>query len=105
MLLAQDLDTIQSQGLPGNTIPTDIGGLIGDVLPYIFGAAGIALLIYLIMGGLQMMTSQGDPKAMQGAQAKITNGLTGFAIIFVSFWVMQIIGKILGINMFSNIFK
>jgi len=30
-----------------------IGNVIGATLPYIFGAAGIALLIYLVLGGLQ----------------------------------------------------
>jgi len=106
MLLAQKLDDIQTGAL-GNSIPTDIAGLIGRTLPYIFGAAGIALLIYLILGGFQMMTSRGDPKAAQSAQAKITNAAIGFIIIIFAYFIVQIFGRIFGIEntLFGQIFK
>jgi len=105
-MLAQNLDAIQSRGV-GNQIPRTLGQFIGTVLPYIFGIAGIALLIYLIMGGFQLMVSQGDPKAVQGAQAKITNALLGFVIIIIAFFIMQLLGQLLGLGggtTFGNIF-
>jgi Type IV secretion system pilin len=92
-----NLNQIQSSAL-GNKVPTDIGGVIGNILLYIFGAAAIALLIYLMLGGFQMMTSRGDPKAMQGAQAKITNALIGFVIIIIAFFVVQLLGQLLGLQ-------
>jgi hypothetical protein len=98
MLLTQNLDQIQTGAFPGNNIPTNFGGLVGKALPYIFGAAGIALLIYLVLGGLQMMTSSGDPKAMQGAQAKITNALIGFVIIIIAFFIVQLFGQLFGLQ-------
>jgi hypothetical protein len=106
MLAQLNLDQIQSGAFPQNTIPTTIGGLIGTILPYIFYAAGIALLIYLILGGFQMMTSRGDPKAMQSAQTKITNALIGFVIIIIAFFVVQLLGTLLGLQgtSFGNIF-
>jgi large-conductance mechanosensitive channel len=107
MLLAQDLTNIQKKAFQGNKIPADIGGIIGNALPYIFGAAGIALLIYLVLGGLQMMTSRGDPKAMQGAQGKITNALIGFVIIIIAFFIVQLLGQLFGLQsnpIFSNTF-
>jgi hypothetical protein len=102
-----DFNKIQTGAFPGNTIPANIGGLIGNILPYIFGAAGLALLIYLVIGGLQMMTSRGDPKAMQGAQAKITNAVIGFVIVIFAFVFVQLIGSIFGIQntLFGQIFK
>jgi len=109
MLIAQSLDNIESNGLPhfafGLSGPVHPANVINAVLPYVFGAAAIAVLIYLVMGGLQMMTSGGDPKAMQGAQAKITNALIGFVIISFAFSIVSIIGKIFGITVFGNIFK
>jgi len=106
MLLAQNFDEIQTNAFPGNNIPGDVGSLIGNTLPYIFGAAGLALLVYLVLGGLQMMTSQGEPKAMQSAQAKITNALIGFVIVFFAFTIVQIVSEVLGLRgtLFSNIF-
>ncbi|MCX6705129.1 MAG: hypothetical protein NT162_02215 [Candidatus Woesebacteria bacterium] len=84
-----------------------IGNVIGATLPYFFGAAGIALLVYLVLGGLQMITSRGDPKAMQGAQTKITNALIGFVIVIFAFFIVQIFGQVFGLQdtLFGQIFK
>ena len=79
---ALDLNDIQQRAF-GIALPTDLGSFISSssILDYVFGAASLALLVYLILGGLQMMTSRGDPKAMQSAQAKITNAVLGFIIV------------------------
>ena len=105
MLLAQDLNAIQSQGLPGNIFAVGPGVFISSLLPYVFGAAAILLLIYLVTAGLSMMMSRGDPKAMQAAQARITNALIGFVIVFFAFALVSLIGSILGIAVFGDIFK
>ena len=98
-----DLSSLQSStGL--NPQIKSIGDLISIILPYIFTGAGLALLIYLIFGGFGFLTSGGDPKAIESAKGKITGALVGFIIIFVSFWMVQLIGQILGIEMIKNIF-
>ena len=109
MLLAQKLEDIQKGAFPKATqlSQMSLGGIIGNTLPYIFGAAAILLLIYLIMGGLSMMLSRGDPKAMQSAQSQITNALIGFVIVIVAFFIVKLLGQILGLktnSVFSNIF-
>jgi len=58
-----------------------------------------------VAGGLQMMLSRGDPKAIQSAQGKITNALLGFVIVFVSYWLVKLLGQIFGIEIFGDIFK
>lgn len=99
-MLAQKLEDIQSGAFPSAPPLSKItpASIIGNILPYIFGAAAIALLIYLILGGFQMMTSRGDPKAMQGAQAKITNALIGFVIIIIAFFIVQLLGQLFGLQ-------
>lgn len=99
-----NFDTIQGS-LSGNKIPKTPGEIITAVLPFVFYGAGIALLIYLIMGGLQMMVARGDPKAIQAAQGKITNALLGFVIIVASVVITRLIGQLLGIGVFETIFK
>lgn len=90
----------------GFTLPTDsIGSIISKIIPLIFTISGILLLIFLIIGGLQFMLSGGDPKKAQAAQGKITTAIIGFFIIFVSYWIVQLLGKILGIATITNIFK
>jgi ABC-type Na+ efflux pump permease subunit len=99
MLIAQNFDQIQTGAFPSLPLSTTTpASIIGKILPYIFGAAAIALLIYLVLGGLQMMTSQGEPKAMQSAQAKITNALLGFVIVLVAFFIVQLLERIFGLQ-------
>lgn len=93
---AASFGTIQENATPG--LPGDVGGVISKLLPYIFSLAGILLLVYLILGGLQLMTSRGDPKAIEAAQAKITNALIGFVIIIIAFFVVQLLGQLLGLQ-------
>jgi hypothetical protein len=83
---------------------TDIGSVVNALLPYIFYGSGIALLIYLVFGGIQLMLSQGEPKAMEGAKNKITGAVIGFVIIFVAYWLVLLIGKLLGITVIGTIF-
>jgi hypothetical protein len=103
-LLAQgpDLDAIQSGA--GIKAPSDLGELISVALPYVFYISGFLLLIYMVLGGFQLMTSRGDPKAIQSAQAKITSALIGFVIILLSAGIVVILGKVLKVEVFSNIF-
>lgn len=98
------LDSIQSAS--GVTLQfDDLGGLISDILTgYIFYAAALILLVYMISGGLGMMLSRGDPKAFEGGKQKITNALVGFIIVFAAFWIVRIIGDVFNLTIFENAF-
>ena len=102
--MALNLDSIESRGLNGLTIRTPADA-INKTLPYIFAFAGIALLIYLVLGGLQLMTAKGDPKAIQGAQAKISNALIGFVIVIISYTLVTLFADLLGLGTFGNVFN
>jgi hypothetical protein len=47
-----------------------------------------------------MMIAANDEKGLAEAKGKITNALIGFLLLFVSYWLVQIIGHILGIQIF-----
>lgn len=103
---APDLTGIQSAaGLPSLSNIT-LGGIINSILPYVFAASAIALLIYLVLGGFQVMMAKSDPKAMQAAQAKITNALIGFVIVIVAYTLTQLVGSLLGLQgtLFGQVF-
>jgi len=82
-----------------------LGEIVSGLLPYLFAGAGLLLLLYLLLGGFQLMTSGGDPKKTQEAKGKITNALVGFIIVFIAYWLVQIVGKILGIEIITSIFR
>ncbi len=75
-----------------------IGGIVSAILPYVFVLAGLLLFVYLLIGGFGLMMSGGDPKAMDAAKSKITSAVIGFVIIFVSFWLIQILQVIFGLT-------
>lgn len=100
-----DLDEIERNALPGFTFQ---GGTLGDIvtgaLPYIFFFAGFALLIYFIFGGIQLLTSAGDPKKIAAGKAMLTNAIIGFVVIFVAFWIVQLVAIILGLDPILDVF-
>ena len=106
MLAQLDLDKIQNIGIPtftlrsGGRTSADLGRFLSDVLPYVFYAAGIGLLIYLISGGFQLMLSKGDPKAMEAGKGKITNGILGFVIVIFAYFLIKLLGSVFGLTDF-----
>jgi hypothetical protein len=104
--LAQDFNAIQGgAGMPLQNVLLEPAGFITKTLPYVFGIAGIVLLLNIITAGFKMMTSAGDPKAMQGAQSKLTTSAIGILILFASFWIVSLIGQFLGLGPFYGLFK
>jgi len=77
-----------------------IGKIISALLPYIFALAGLILFIFLIMGGFELLTSGGNPESTKKAQGRITSALIGFLIIFLAYWITQILEVIFGITIF-----
>ena len=103
-MLAQNLQGIQNASGVNISLDKGVGIFIGDALKYVYGIVGILLLIYFVMGGFQLMTSRGDPKAVAAAQAKITNALIGFLIILLSAAIVLILGRILHVEIFPQLF-
>ncbi|MFC1625592.1 hypothetical protein ACFL1Q_00920 [Patescibacteria group bacterium] len=104
-MLAQNLENIQKKAFESNLEFKTIGAIFSqNTLKYIFAAAGILLLLYLLSGGIQIMFSAGDPKKMEAARGKITNAVVGFVIVFIAFWLTQLVGTLFNIQVIENIF-
>ncbi len=76
----------------------NVAAIINSIFPYLFIIAGLLLLFYLIAGGFQMMIAANDEKGLAEAKGKITNALAGFLLLFISYWLVQIIEVIFGIK-------
>lgn len=99
--LSQDLQ--QATGLNNLFLPgpaSNVYSILSLILRYVYVIAGLILLFYLISGGFSMMTNPTDEKALTAAKAKLTNALFGFLLLFLSYWIVQIIEVILGISIF-----
>lgn len=79
---------------------TDIGKIISAFLPYILTISGLILFGILIWGGFELLTSGGNPESIKKAQGRITAALIGFLIIFLAYWLTQLLEAIFGIKIF-----
>lgn len=76
----------------------NLGDLISQILPSVFTIAGILLLVTLILGGITLLTAAGDQNKIKEGYGKISAGLIGFLIIFISYFVTQLIEVIFGVT-------
>lgn len=74
------------------------------IINIIFFVAGAVLIFYVVTSGISMMTSRGDPKALETAKSRLTSAILGFVIVFTAYWIAQIIGALLGVPGFNGIF-
>lgn len=84
-------------GEPGSGYAT-LGGFISSVLPNVYILAGIILLFLLLFGGLTIIIGGDNPEAQDKGKQALTAALIGFLLIFASFWIIQIIQVLTGIN-------
>lgn len=78
--------------------------LVSVLLPNLYLLSGVIFLVLLIFGGLSLIMGAGggDPqKAGQGKKA-VTTAIIGFLLIFASWWIIQIIEVITGIDILKG---
>jgi len=87
----------------GQTFP-NLSTLISLILNNSLVIIGLLLLILLIFGGLSYIlgAGSGDPKKAQQGQKAITSALIGFAIVFLSYAIIQIIEFITDLDIFNS---
>ncbi|MCH7552022.1 hypothetical protein IIB49_01380 [Patescibacteria group bacterium] len=55
------------------------------------GVSGLAAFVMIIAGGVQWMTSTGDPTKISSAKDKIQKALLGLLLVLASFLILQTI--------------
>ena len=77
---------------------SEIGLIFTSFLKYVYVAAGLLLLLMLISGGVTLMTAAGDQNKTKEGYGRIQAGIVGFLIVFISYFVVQIVEVILGVK-------
>ncbi|MCL5095812.1 MAG: pilin [Patescibacteria group bacterium] len=80
----------------------EIGTLIGNFIGLFIIIAGIMVLIYLVWGGVEWISSAGDKAAIEGARNRITNALIGLGIVVAAWAIMTLTSDFFGLN-FPNL--
>lgn len=79
-------------------IPIIIKNVINAALVF----AGITALILIIYSGIKFISSRGDQNAIDSAKKTLTYAIIGLIVIFLSFFVVNVLGQLTGVDQLSN---
>ena len=96
-VFAQGIEIAQPDNMPIN----NIGKLISASVSVIMMVAALLAFVYLLLGGIQWITSGGDKAGMEAARNKITHAIVGLIIVGAAWAIMTLVSNFLGIN-FAN---
>ncbi len=85
----------------GLTTGDSLGSITNSFLPTILQLAGVILFGMLVMGGFTMLAGAADKESQEKGKKMITSSLTGFFIVFLSYWIAQILQVIFKVNILS----
>jgi len=77
---------------------TNVGQLISAVVGTLLVIAALLAFVFLILGGIQWITSGGDKAGMESARNKITHAIVGLIIVGAAWAIMTLVGNFLGIS-------
>lgn len=79
------------------------GSLFSVILANVYIIAGIILFVLLLFGGVSLIIGAGSHESgkMQNGQKAITAALAGFAVIFLSYFIIQFIQTITGVQILN----
>lgn len=72
--------------------------LLQGLINFGFAAAGTVALIFIIISGLKLIRSGGDPKEAEGARQTLTYAIIGLVLILLSAAIVNFIGTITGVS-------
>lgn len=109
LLLAQ----IKNPALPGGLQSAATAGAAGAGLGKYIGilwqtalvVGGLAVVMYMVMGGLTWIMAGGDKGKVEQAKERITQGLLGLAVLFSVAAISTFFGKALGIDLLAPDFS
>lgn len=78
-----------------------LGPLIARLWWTIVILGALALLVFLIWGGVDLLTSEGDQEKYKNARDKITHALMGMGILAASFAVIKLISIIFQVDILN----
>lgn len=77
---------------------SDIGAFITNILQLSFIIAVLVVLVMLVWGAFEWITSGGDKEAVGKARNRIINAMIGLAVLAIAFALFRVAGQFLGFD-------
>jgi len=87
---------------PSNIRISDVGQLISATVGAMLIIASLLAFMYLILGGIQWITSGGDKANMETARNKITHSIVGLIIVGAAWAIMMLVQNFLGVQIIGG---
>jgi len=71
-----------------------------SALQYFFAFVGFLFLIYMLYGGVTIISGLGNEQSVADGQKIMSRAIIGLVIMFASFWIVQLLELILGVVIF-----
>lgn len=84
--------TLQNCKTALGAIDTSAGGFIKSLLGILMSVSGMIALYLIVRSGYQLMTSRGNPEAIQEARERLTSAIVGLLLIIFSLVILSVIG-------------
>ena len=91
----QQADTLTSS--TGSTLHQ----FISTIITSLSVIASLAFAIYFILGGLKWITSGDNEQSIKEARTQMIHAALGLIVVVIAYFVIGIIGSVLGIDIFS----
>jgi hypothetical protein len=91
---AAGTETIMEVG--GAAPLSELTKVFGNVISALLGLAGIILLIMIIVGGLSLLTSGGDPGKAAAAKNTLTHAIGGVVLVAFAYLILRAISAVTG---------
>lgn len=80
----------------------DLGSLISSAVSAMLIISAILAFVFLVLGGIQWITSGGDKAGMEAARNKITHAIVGLIVVAAAYAIMILVSNFLGISFLDN---
>jgi hypothetical protein len=93
-------ETIRYGDGPSQDLNTP-AGILNRVIIFAFPIAIAILFVMLIWAGFEMFSGSANKSSLESGKKRATMAIGGFLLLFVSYWLIQLIEAIFGIKIFT----
>jgi hypothetical protein len=87
------------EGTIEGVVQDPLAPLIGRLWRTIVILGGLMVIVFLLWGAFEWITSGGDSNKLQSAKGKMTNAVIGLGILTASFAIVAFLGTVFGFNL------
>lgn len=91
-------EKLNFQGDNATNTYSNASDLLNNILPNVYVAAGVVIFFMFILGGFKVISSASDSHKMEEGKKTITFAIMGLLVVFASYWIIQLIQVVTGLQ-------